>query len=146
MVHWTDAERHIIADLWGKISPDEIGPQSLARLLIVYPWNQRYFAAIGNLTSAAAVTGNPKLAAHGKVVIDGLDKAVRNLDHVKSTYAWLSELHSDTLHMDPSNYTLAGDCLTVCLAAKFGPSYFTPEVHKTWQKFLNVVVAAMCKE
>ncbi|KAB5531100.1 hypothetical protein PHYPO_G00137020 [Pangasianodon hypophthalmus] len=94
MVHWTDAERHEIADLWGKISPDELGPQSLARLLIVYPWNQRYFAAIGNLTSAAAVTGNPKLAAHGKVVVDGLDKAVRNLDHVKSTYAWLSELHT----------------------------------------------------
>ncbi|KAF4077787.1 hypothetical protein AMELA_G00211990 [Ameiurus melas] len=146
MVHWTDAERHIIADLWGKINHDEIGPQSLARLLLVYPWNQRYFAAMGNLTSAADVIGNPKLANHGKVVISGLEKAVMNLDNIKGTYVKLSQLHSDTLHMDPSNYRLAGDCLTVCLAARFGPSVFTHEVHKTWQEFLNVVVAAMCKE
>lgn len=31
MVDWTDAERAAIAGLWGKINPDEIGPQALAR-------------------------------------------------------------------------------------------------------------------
>ncbi|MCI4392277.1 hypothetical protein PGIGA_G00144190 [Pangasianodon gigas] len=146
MVHWTDAERHIIADLWGKISPDEIGQQALSRLLIVYPWTQRYFASFGNLSNAAAILGNPKVAAHGKVVVAGLAKGIDNLDNVNSAYAHLSALHSDKLHVDPSNFTLLGDCLTISLAAKFGPSYFTPEVHETWQKFLNVVVSALSKQ
>ncbi len=146
MVQWTDAERRIIADIWGKIKPDEIGPQALARLLIVYPWTQRYFASFGNLSNAAAISGNAKVAAHGKVVINGLDKAVKNLDNVNAVYAKLSELHSDTLHVDPSNFSLLSECLTVCLAAKFGPSYFTPEVHEAWQKFLNVVVAGLGKQ
>ncbi|XP_060753509.1 hemoglobin subunit beta-like [Tachysurus vachellii] len=146
MVHWTDAERHIIADIWGKIKPDEIGPQALARVLIVFPWTQRYFSSFGNLSNAAAILGNPKVAAHGKVVIQGLEKGVKNLDNVKGVYAKLSELHSETLHVDPSNFTLLANCLTVCLAAKLGPSAFTPEVHETWQKFLNVVVDALCKQ
>ncbi|KAG7316897.1 hypothetical protein KOW79_019195 [Hemibagrus wyckioides] len=146
MVHWTDAERHIIAEVWGKIKPDELGPHGLARLLIVYPWTQRYFASFGNLSNAAAITGNPKVAAHGKVVIGGLERAVKNLDNVKATYAKLSELHSDTLHVDPSNFTLLADCLTVNLAAKLGPAVFTPEVHATWQKFLNVAVAGLGKQ
>ncbi|XP_027023930.1 hemoglobin subunit beta-like [Tachysurus fulvidraco] len=146
MVHWTNAERHVIADLWGKIKPDEIGPQALARLLIVFPWNQRYLLSYGNLSNAAAILGNPKVASHGKVVINGLEKAAKNLDNIKAVYANLSELHSDTLHMDPSNYTLLADCFTVCLAAKLGHAAFTPEVHKTWQKFLNVLVAALCKQ
>ncbi|XP_017309922.1 hemoglobin subunit beta [Ictalurus punctatus] len=146
MVHWTDAERHIIADLWGKINHDEIGGQALARLLIVYPWTQRYFSSFGNLSNAAAIIGNPKVAAHGKVVLGGLTKAVQNLDNVKGIYTQLSTLHSEKLHVDPSNFTLLGDTFTVTLAAKFGPSVFTPEVHETWQKFLNVVVAALGKQ
>ncbi|XP_058234177.1 hemoglobin subunit beta-like [Hemibagrus wyckioides] len=97
----------------------------------------RYFASFGNLSNAAAIIGNPKVAAHGKVVIGGLDKAVKNLDNVKATYAKLSELHSDTLHVDPSNYSLLGNCLTVCLSAKLGPAVFTPEVHKTQAVPLN---------
>ncbi|KAF7691026.1 hypothetical protein HF521_011323 [Silurus meridionalis] len=194
MVYWTDAERHNITDLWrrvdpdklgpqavarllivhpwnqryfatfvnlvdaatikespkvashGKVNPDEIGPQALARLLIVYPWTQRYFASFGNLSNAAAILGNPKVAAHGKVVVGGLEKAVKHLDTVKGIYTKLSELHSEKLHVDPSNFTLLADCLTITLAAKFGPSVFTPDVHEVWQKFLNVVVAALCKQ
>ncbi|KAI5091575.1 hemoglobin subunit beta [Silurus meridionalis] len=146
MVHWTDHERHVIADIWGKVNPDEIGPQALARLLIVYPWTQRYFASFGNLSNAAAILGNPKVAAHGKVVVGGLEKAVKHLDTVKGIYTKLSELHSEKLHVDPSNFTLLADCLTITLAAKFGPSVFTPDVHEVWQKFLNVVVAALCKQ
>ncbi|KAI5628770.1 hemoglobin subunit beta-1, partial [Silurus asotus] len=161
MVHWTDHERHVIADVWGKVNPDEIGHHALARntyilylnvsvlfsrLLIVYPWTQRYFSSFGNLSNAAAISGNPKVAAHGKVVVGGLDKAVKNLDNVKGIYTKLSELHSETLHVDPDNFKLLAECLTVTLAAKFGPSVFTPEVHEIWQKFLNVAVAALSKQ
>lgn len=31
MVEWTDAERSAITGLWGKLNPDELGPQALAR-------------------------------------------------------------------------------------------------------------------
>ena len=77
-----------------------------SRVLIVFPWTQRYFSSFGNLSNAAAILGNPKVAAHGTIVITGLEKGVKNLDNVKGVYAKLSELHSDTLHVDPSNFTV----------------------------------------
>lgn len=82
------------------------------RVLIVYPWTQRYFASFGNLSSAAAIQGNAKVAAHGKVVVGGLDKAVKNLDNIKATYAQLSVLHSEKLHVDPSNFAVSLTLIT----------------------------------
>ncbi|KAL7829840.1 hypothetical protein AOLI_G00307250 [Acnodon oligacanthus] len=146
MVEWTDAERSAIAGLWGKISVDEMGPQALARLLIVAPWTQRHFASFGNLSSPAAIMGNPKVAAHGRTVMGGLDRAVKNLDNIKAAYAQLSKLHSEKLHVDPDNFVLLADCITVCAAMKFGPSVFTPDVQEAWQKLLCVVVAALRRQ
>ncbi|KAL4593361.1 hemoglobin subunit beta, partial [Arapaima gigas] len=79
MVDLTDAERSAILALWGKINTDELGPLALQRLLIVYPWTQRYFSSFGNLSSPAAICGNAKVAAHGKVVMHGLERAIKNL-------------------------------------------------------------------
>ncbi|XP_062868303.1 hemoglobin subunit beta-like [Trichomycterus rosablanca] len=146
MVEWTDAERHIISDVWGKLSVDEIGPQALARVLIVFPWTQRYFASFGNLSNAAAITGNAKVAAHGKVVMHGLEKAVKNLDNIKQSYAQLSVIHSEKLHVDPDNFKLLAECITVCVAMKLGPSVFTPEVQEAWQKLLDCVVSALGRQ
>ncbi|XP_056608204.1 hemoglobin cathodic subunit beta-like [Triplophysa dalaica] len=142
MVEWSAAERKIVADVWGKISIDEIGPQALARLLIVYPWTQRYFASFGDLSSAGAVLGNPKVSEHGKTVLGALDKAVKNMDDIKGLYAKLSKMHYDKLNVDPDNFRLLADCLSIVVATKFG-SAFSPEVQATWQKFLSVVVAAL---
>uniref|UniRef100_A0AAR2J2G7 Globin domain-containing protein n=1 Tax=Pygocentrus nattereri TaxID=42514 RepID=A0AAR2J2G7_PYGNA len=146
MVEWTDAERSAITGLWGKISVDEMGPQALARLLIVAPWTQRHFASFGNLSSPAAIMGNPKVAAHGKTVMGGLDRAVKNLDNIKAVYAGLSVMHSEKLHVDPDNFRLLSDCITVCVAMKFGPSCFTPDVQEAWQKFLAVVASALSRQ
>ncbi|XP_055045044.1 hemoglobin subunit beta-1 [Misgurnus anguillicaudatus] len=146
MVEWTDAERSAITGVWGKISVDEIGPQALARCLIVYPWTQRYFASFGNLSSPAAIMGNPKVSAHGKVVMGGLERAIKNLDNIKATYAPLSIMHSEKLHVDPDNFRLLGDCITVCVAMKLGASVFNPDVHEAWQKFLSVVVSALLRQ
>ncbi|XP_026067664.1 hemoglobin subunit beta-like isoform X2 [Carassius auratus] len=104
MVEWTDAERSAIIGLWGKLNPDELGPQALARCLIVYPWTQRYFASFGNLSSPAAIMGNPKVAAHGRTVMGGLERAIKNMDNIKATYAPLSVMHSEKLHVDPDNF------------------------------------------
>lgn len=74
------------------------------RVLIVYPWTQRYFGSFGNLSSASAVLANLKVANHGKTVLNALDKAVKNLDGIKATYSELSQLHCNTLNVDPDNF------------------------------------------
>ncbi|KAG7316899.1 hypothetical protein KOW79_019197 [Hemibagrus wyckioides] len=142
MVSWSQSERNDIEDLWSKINVEEIGPQALARVLIVYPWTQRYFGKFGNLNSVAAILGNPSVAAHGIVVLKSLDLAVKDLDNIKATYTKLSELHCEILNVDPDNFRLLADCLTIVVATKFGAA-FSPEIQATWQKFLAVVVAAL---
>ncbi|XP_070305736.1 hemoglobin subunit beta isoform X1 [Salvelinus sp. IW2-2015] len=104
MVQWTDFERQTIQSIFGKMDYDDVGPAALSRCLIVYPWTQRYFGNFGNLSNAAAIQGNPKVAAHGKTVLQGLVRAVKNMDDIKATYTELSVLHSDKLRVDPDNF------------------------------------------
>ncbi|KAG9331326.1 hypothetical protein JZ751_019492 [Albula glossodonta] len=146
MVEWTEAERKAIASLWGQLNPDEIGPQALARLLIVYPWTQRPFSGFGDLSTPAAIMGNAKVAQHGKTVMNGLDRAVKNLDNIKDAYSDLSQMHSNILHVDPDNFRLFAEIVTACVAAKLGGSKFNPDVHEAWQKFLSVVVSALGRQ
>uniref|UniRef100_A0A1A8N0S6 Globin domain-containing protein n=2 Tax=Nothobranchius TaxID=28779 RepID=A0A1A8N0S6_9TELE len=146
MVEWTDAERCAITTLWSNIDVGEIGPQALTRLLIVFPWTQRYFGTFGDLSTTAAILGNPKVANHGKTVMGGLESAVKNMDNVKNTYAKLSVMHSEKLHVDPDNFRLLAECISVCVAAKFGPSVFTAGFQEAWQKFLAVVVSALGRQ
>ncbi|XP_073694416.1 hemoglobin, beta adult 2 [Garra rufa] len=142
MVEWSDSERNTIASVWGKVNVDEIGAQALGRVLIVYPWTQRYFGTFGDLSSAPAILGNPKVAKHGKTVLSALEKAVKNMDDIKGTYSQLSLLHCEKLNVDPDNFRLLADCLTIVIATAFGAG-FSPAVQATWQKFLSVVVAAL---
>uniref|UniRef100_A0A668S5N1 Globin domain-containing protein n=1 Tax=Oreochromis aureus TaxID=47969 RepID=A0A668S5N1_OREAU len=130
MVEWTGTELSAITSLWGKIYVAEIGAQALSRLLIVYPWTQRYFQVFGNLSTSAAIMRNPKVAKHGRTVMGGLENAVKNMDNIKQTY----------LHVDPDNFK-------VCDLRLFPPVLseivFAPDVQMTWQKFLAVVVSAL---
>ncbi|CAB1429142.1 unnamed protein product [Pleuronectes platessa] len=146
MVEWTDSERSAIISLWGKIDVGEIGPQALTRLLIVYPWTQRHFSTFGDLSTTAAILGNDKVAKHGKIVMGGLERAVKNLDDIKGVYTALSTMHSEKLHVDPDNFRLLAECISVCVAAKFGPSVFTADVQEAWQKFLSVVVSGLGRQ
>ncbi|KAL4593320.1 hemoglobin subunit beta-like, partial [Arapaima gigas] len=109
------------------------------RLLIVYPWTQRYFSSFGNLSSPAAICGNAKVAAHGKVVMHGLERAIKNLGNIKEAYHDLSVMHSEKLH-------LLSDCITVVVAEKFGKAVFTPDVQEAWQKFLAAVASALGRQ
>ncbi|XP_063326805.1 hemoglobin subunit beta-like [Pelmatolapia mariae] len=145
MVAWTDFERATIKDIFSKIDYEVVGPAAISRCLIVYPWTQRYFAGFGNLYNAAAITSNPKVAAHGKVIMQGLEKAVKNMDNIKATFTELSTLHSEKLQVDPDNFMLLGDCLAIVVAAQLGKD-FTPEVHAAFQKFLAVVVSSLRRQ
>ncbi|NXR13207.1 HBB protein, partial [Semnornis frantzii] len=105
MVHWTAEEKQLITSVWGKVNVEECGAEAVARLLIVYPWTQRFFSSFGNLSSPTAISGNPKVHAHGKKkVLTSFGDAVKNLDNIKGTFAQLSELHCDKLHVDPENF------------------------------------------
>lgn len=77
------------------------------RLLVVYPWTQRFFDNFGNLSSSSAIMGNPKVKAHGKKVLTSFGDAIKNMDNLKSTFAKLSELHCDKLHVDPENFRVS---------------------------------------
>ncbi|XP_074519275.1 hemoglobin subunit beta-1-like [Halichoeres trimaculatus] len=145
MVVWSDQERSTISSIFGNLDYNDVGAKALCRCLIVYPWTQRYFGAFGNLYNADAINSNPNIAAHGAKVLHGLDRALKNMDDIKATYAELSVLHSEKLHVDPDNFKLLSDCLTIVIAARMGAA-FTPEVQATFQKFLAVVVSALGKQ
>ncbi|XP_008313280.1 hemoglobin subunit beta-1-like [Cynoglossus semilaevis] len=145
MVQWSDAERKIIIDTFGSLNFKEFGGKALARCLIVYPWTQRYFGSFGSLSSPKAIRQNGSVQNHGETVMKGLDKAVNDLDNIKGVLSELSKLHSERLHVDPDNFKLLADCITIVLAAQKGNA-FTPEIQAIIQKFLAVVVAALGKQ
>ncbi|NXW74755.1 HBB protein, partial [Hirundo rustica] len=145
MVNWTAEEKQLITGLWGKVNVAECGAEALARLLIVYPWTQRFFASFGNLSSPTAIIGNPKVRAHGRKVLTSFGEAVKNLDSIKKCFAQLSKLHCDKLHVDPENFRLLGDILIIVLAANYGKE-FTPACQAAWQKMVRVVAHALAHE
>ncbi|XP_068192519.1 hemoglobin subunit beta-like [Antennarius striatus] len=145
MVEWTDFERDTIQKLFDNMNYEEVGPAALSRCLVVYPWTQRYFGNFGNLYNAIAITTNPLIAKHGITILHGLDRAVKNMDNIKDTYAELSVLHSEKLHVDPDNFRLLSDCLTIVLAARLGRA-FTGDVQAAFQKFVGVVVSSLGKQ
>uniref|UniRef100_A0A0B8RYN2 Hemoglobin subunit beta-1 n=1 Tax=Philothamnus irregularis TaxID=1899461 RepID=A0A0B8RYN2_9SAUR len=142
MVHWTAEEKSAITSTWGKVDVALIGGESLCRLLIVYPWTQRFFTNFGNLSNAAAIQSNAQVKAHGKKVFTAFGDAVKNPEAVKETFAKLSELHCDKLHVDPINFKLLGQILITVLAAHFGKE-FTPHIQASYQKLVSVVAHAL---
>ncbi|XP_029954314.1 hemoglobin subunit beta-like [Salarias fasciatus] len=145
MVDWSDQERAIISDIFANLDYEDIGSKALSRCLVVYPWTQRYFGGFGNLYNASAIKTNPAIAAHGVKILHGLDRAVKNMDNIKEVYSELSVLHSEKLHVDPDNFKLLSDCLTIVIAAKMGND-FTADIQAAFQKFLAVVVSALGRQ
>ncbi|XP_056272345.1 hemoglobin subunit beta-2-like [Pseudoliparis swirei] len=145
MVQWTDFERAAIQDVFSKMDYETVGPETLSRCLIVYPWTQRYFGNFGNLYNADAIMGNPLVAKHGMTIMHGLERGVKNMDNLKQTYAELSVLHSEKLHVDPDNFKLISDCLTIVVASRMGKA-FTCEVQAALQKFMAVVVSSLRRQ
>ncbi|XP_061057337.1 hemoglobin subunit beta [Eubalaena glacialis] len=142
MVHLTAEEKSAVTTLWAKVNVEEIGGEALGRLLVVYPWTQRFFEAFGDLSTADAVMKNPKVKAHGKKVLGSFSDGLKHLDDLKGTFAALSELHCDKLHVDPENFRLLGNVLVIVLARHFGKE-FTPELQAAYQKVVAGVANAL---
>ncbi|XP_038626078.1 hemoglobin subunit beta [Tachyglossus aculeatus] len=142
MVHLSGSEKTAVTNLWGHVNVNELGGEALGRLLVVYPWTQRFFESFGDLSSADAVMGNAKVKAHGAKVLTSFGDALKNLDNLKGTFAKLSELHCDKLHVDPENFNRLGNVLVVVLARHFSKE-FTPEAQAAWQKLVSGVSHAL---
>ncbi|XP_066109873.1 hemoglobin subunit epsilon-2 [Saccopteryx bilineata] len=142
MVHFTAEDKTAVASLWAKVNVEVTGGEVLGRLLVVYPWTQRFFDSFGNLSSETAIMGNPKVKAHGKKVLTSFGNAVKHMDDLKSTFSQLSELHCDRLHVDPENFRLLGNMILVVLATHFGKE-FTPQMQAAWQKLTTAVANAL---
>ncbi|XP_069409528.1 hemoglobin subunit beta [Ovis canadensis] len=138
----TAEEKAAVTGFWGKVKVDEVGAEALGRLLVVYPWTQRFFEHFGDLSNADAVMNNPKVKAHGKKVLDSFSNGMKHLDDLKGTFAQLSELHCDKLHVDPENFRLLGNVLVVVLARHHG-SEFTPVLQADFQKVVAGVANAL---
>uniref|UniRef100_A0A8D0GIF6 Hemoglobin subunit epsilon 1 n=1 Tax=Sphenodon punctatus TaxID=8508 RepID=A0A8D0GIF6_SPHPU len=141
-VQWTAEEKQYITSLWGRVNVEECGGETLSRLLIVYPWTQRFFDTFGNLSSSTAIKGNPRVRAHGKKVLTSFGDAVKNLDNIKNTFSKLSELHCNKLYVDPENFRLLGGIFVIVLATHFGKD-FTPASQVAWHKLVYAVADAM---
>ncbi|KAF3830072.1 hemoglobin subunit beta [Mirounga leonina] len=142
MVHLTAEEKSAVTSLWSKVNVDEVGGEALGRLLVVYPWTQRFFDSFGDLSSPNAIMSNPKVKAHGKKVLNSFSDGLKNLDNLKGTFAKLSELHCDQLHVDPENFKLLGNVLVCVLARHFGKE-FTPQMQGAFQKVVAGVANAL---
>ncbi|KAL7982864.1 hypothetical protein Chor_013470 [Crotalus horridus] len=59
MVHWTPEEKQLITALWTEVDVLEVSAAGLGKLLVVYPWTQRFFAHFGNLSGPSAIYANP---------------------------------------------------------------------------------------
>ncbi|XP_061236610.1 hemoglobin subunit beta-A [Bos javanicus] len=138
----TAEEKAAVTAFWSKVHVDEVGGEALGRLLVVYPWTQRFFESFGDLSTADAVMNNPKVKAHGKKVLDSFSNGMKHLDDLKGTFAALSELHCDKLHVDPENFKLLGNVLVVVLARNFG-NEFTPVLQADFQKVVAGVANAL---
>ncbi|EHB12094.1 Hemoglobin subunit beta [Heterocephalus glaber] len=142
MVHLSNEEKAAVTSLWGKVNVEETGGEALGRLLVVYPWTQRFFEHFGDLSSPSAIMGNPKVKAHGAKVLSSFSEALNHLDNLKGTFAKLSELHCDKLHVDPENFRLLGDVIVIVLAQHHGHD-LTPTVQAAFQKVVAGVAHAL---
>ena len=88
---------------WQALIPSFLMLFSPPRLLVVYPWTQRFFESFGNLPSADAVMSNAKVKAYDKKVLVFLTEGLKHVDHLKGVFALLSELHYKKLHVSPEN-------------------------------------------
>ncbi|KAG8558511.1 hypothetical protein GDO81_017027 [Engystomops pustulosus] len=139
MVHWTAEEKAAITSVWSKVDVEQDGHEALSRLLIVYPWTQRYFSSFGNLSNPTAIAGNAKVHAHGKKVLSAIGDAVHHLDNVKGALHELSDIHAFKLHVDPENFRRFAEVLVIVLAAKLTTSFTAPVQHAV-EKFFAVLV------
>ncbi|KAL7829843.1 hypothetical protein AOLI_G00307280 [Acnodon oligacanthus] len=119
--------------IWAKIAPkvDEIGAEALGRMLVVYPQTKTYFSHWADVSP-----GSAPVKKHGKTIMGGVSDAVSKIEDLPAALSQLSELHAYKLRVDPANFKILAHNIIVVTAMLF-PADFTPEVHVSFDKFLQ---------
>ncbi|XP_066529767.1 hemoglobin subunit alpha-like [Hoplias malabaricus] len=131
----TAKDMNVVKAFWAKIASkaDEIGVEALSRMLIVFPQTKTYFSHWSDLNP-----GSAQVKKHGKNIIGAVADAVDKIDDLPGALNELSELHAYKLRMDPANFKILAHNIIVVVAMLF-PAEFTPEVHVSFDKFLQNV-------
>ncbi|KAJ3607604.1 hypothetical protein NHX12_024655 [Muraenolepis orangiensis] len=132
-------QKVIVRDFFKVISSrsEDIGADSLSRLVAVYPQTKSYFAHW-----KTSEPGSAPVRKHGITIMGGVYDAVSKLDDLKGGLLSLSELHAFMLRVDPVNFKLLAHCMLVCMSIYF-PDEFTPQVHVAVDKFLAQLALAL---
>ncbi|KAF5901114.1 hemoglobin embryonic subunit alpha-like, partial [Clarias magur] len=94
-------DKSTVKAFWDKIAPKagEIGAEALYRMLTVYPQTKNYFTHWNDLSH-----GSAQVKKHGKVIMSGVEEAVKHIDDLAAGLVKLSELHAFQLRVDPANF------------------------------------------
>ncbi|XP_074866363.1 hemoglobin subunit alpha-A-like [Carettochelys insculpta] len=111
---------------------EEYGAETLERMFVVFPTTKTYFPHFD------LHHGSSQVRTHGKKVLSALADAAAHLDDLPSALSRLSDLHAQTLRVDPVNFKLLCQCLVVVVAVHM-PGTLTPDVHVSLDKFLSAV-------
>ncbi|XP_062311372.1 hemoglobin, alpha embryonic 5 [Osmerus eperlanus] len=135
-------EKTTVKDFFTKVSSrsEEVGTESLSRMLVVYPQTKSYFAHWKDLSP-----GSPPVRKHGITVMGGVYEAVSKIDDIVGGLLTLSELHAFMLRIDPVNFKILSHCILVVLAMLF-PEDFTPQVHVAVDKFMALLSLALAEK
>ncbi|XP_012689249.2 hemoglobin embryonic subunit alpha-like [Clupea harengus] len=138
----TAKDKSTVKAFWAKIASkaDDIGGDSLSRLLVVYPQTKTYFSHWNDITP-----GSAPVMKHGRTIMGGIATAVGVIDDLIGGLLTLSELHAFQLRIDPANFKLLAHCLLVELAIMF-PAEFTPVVHVSMDKFFAALGLALAEK
>ncbi|NUN21757.1 hemoglobin beta-like protein, partial [Escherichia coli] len=139
---FTHDEKRQIHDLITTIKSDQVGAESLTRLMIVYGWTKRYFKKFGNLATCDAIQHNASVAAHGAKVFKSIVEASKHMDDLKSFYADLSTIHCKTLFVDTANFELFCGITSVVMGMTLGEDY-TCQRQASWEKFMRLIGHAL---
>uniref|UniRef100_A0A3Q4BDV3 Globin domain-containing protein n=1 Tax=Mola mola TaxID=94237 RepID=A0A3Q4BDV3_MOLML len=138
----TAKDKQVVTTFWSKIASkaDDIGADSLSRLVTVYPQTKTYFSHWKD-TSATS----PQVRKHGITVMGGVREAMGKINDLTGGLLTLSELHAFTLRVDPANFKLFTQCMLLVVAIMF-PVDFTPEVHMALDKFMAALARALSEK
>uniref|UniRef100_A0A8C3IRM1 Globin domain-containing protein n=1 Tax=Chrysemys picta bellii TaxID=8478 RepID=A0A8C3IRM1_CHRPI len=89
--------------VWNKVAAhvEEYGAETLERMFTVYPQTKTYFPHFD------LHHGSAQIRTHGKKVLTALGEAVNHIDDLASALSKLSDIHAQTLRVDPVNFKVS---------------------------------------
>uniref|UniRef100_A0A8C0HHS6 Globin domain-containing protein n=1 Tax=Chelonoidis abingdonii TaxID=106734 RepID=A0A8C0HHS6_CHEAB len=99
----TEDDKQLIQHVWETVleHQEDFGAEALERLFIVYPSTKTYFPHFDLHHDSAQVR------AHGRKVLSALGEAVNHIDDIPGALSKLSDLHAQTLRVDPVNFKVS---------------------------------------